>query len=75
MKYLCQVTEVYRVETETEVETMLSEAKNDMKFDLAKYECKKVETKEDEFFKVSLTKVFNDIKEPMSEIEVSYGEV
>jgi len=71
MKYLCSVQETYRVDTESEVEAILKEAKSN--FDLVSYTSKRVETKEDEYFKVTLTKVFNDIKEPVDDVEITYG--
>ena len=77
MKYLITNTEVYRVETEEEAELLINEAKADTKYVLTKYNCEKKERKQkgeviDSYFKVSLVKSFNDEKDPMTDITVSY---
>lgn len=76
-KYLTSVTEVYRVDTESEVEILLNETKEDKRYELKKYNCQYKEKKvkgeiEDTYYLVSLTKIFNDVKEPISEIRVKY---
>lgn len=77
MKYLVNVTEVYRVDTEEEVEQLIADAKADNNFSLVKYnrEYKIKKSKGDivdDWYKVSLVKSFNDEKEPERIIEVSY---
>ena len=77
MKYLITNTEVYRVETEEEAELLINEAKADTKNVLTKYNCEKKERKQkgeviDSYFKVSLVKSFNDEKDPITDITVSY---
>lgn len=77
MKYLTTATEVYRVETEEEAELLINEAKADTKYVLTKYNCEKKERKQkgdivDSYFKVSLVKSFNDEKDPVNDINVSY---
>lgn len=77
MKYLVNVTEVYRVDTEEEVEQLIADAKADNNFSLVKYnrEYKVKKSKGDiidDWYKVSLVKSFNDEKEPERIIEVSY---
>lgn len=77
MKYLITNTEVYRVETEEEAELLINEAKADSKYVLTKYNCEKKERKQkgeviDSYFKVSLVKSFNDEKDPITDITVSY---
>lgn len=77
MKYLITNTEVYRVETEEEAELLINEAKADTKYVLTKYNCEKKERKQkgeviDSYFKVSLIKSFNDEKDPITDITVSY---
>lgn len=77
MKYLVQTTEIYRVDTEAEVQTLINEAKNANEYELAKYSSEKKDIKEKkevigEYYKVSLTKVFNDIKEPYTAIAINY---
>lgn len=77
MKYLITNTEVYRVETEEEAELLINEAKADSKYVLTKYNCEKKERKQkgdviDSYFKVSLVKSFNEEKDPITDITVSY---
>lgn len=77
MKYLITNTEIYRVETEEEAELLINEAKADTKYVLTKYNCEKKERKQkgeviDSYFKVSLVKSFNDEKDPITDITVSY---
>jgi hypothetical protein len=45
-KYLTTVVETYRVDTETEVEIMLEQAKNSPEFTLVKYTSEKKERKQ-----------------------------
>lgn len=77
-KYLVRTTEVYRVDNEREVETILAEAKNNPQYELAKYSSQHKEVKSkgellDEYELLTLTKAFNIEKEPDREIEVFYG--
>ena len=56
---------------------MINEAKADTKYVLTKYNCEKKERKQkgevvDSYFKVSLVKSFNDEKDPITDITVSY---
>lgn len=76
-KYLISTTEVYRVADGTAAEALIAEAKNNSKYELKKYNCEnKVRMSkgevEDEWVKVTLTKVFNIEKEPDREIEIEY---
>jgi hypothetical protein len=76
-KYLTTVVETYRVSTENEVEIMLEQAKNASEYTLIKYSSEKKEVKAkgevvDEYFKLSLHKAFNDIKDPYNEINIVY---
>lgn len=76
-KYLTTVVETYRVSTENEVEIMLEQAKNASEYTLIKYSSEKKEVKVkgevvDEYFKLSLHKAFNDIKDPYNEISIVY---
>jgi len=76
-KYLVSTTEVYRVANDTEAEALIAEAKNSNRYELKKYNCENKVRKskgeiEDEWVKVTLVKVFNDEKEPISQINVSY---
>jgi len=77
MKYLVNVVETYRVENETEVATMIDEAKKDSHFTLVKHVSEKKTKKSkgeiiDEYYKVTLTKAFNDINLPDRYIKVDY---
>ena len=73
-KYLVQKTEVYRCDTESEAVDMINKAKHNNSFDLKKYQSEYRERKvkgetADAWFKVTLTKVFNDEKEPIDTYE------
>ena len=77
MKYLVSVVETYRVDNEKEAATAIEEAKKDNTYILSKYtsEHKEVKAKGevvDEYYKVTLTKLFNNIKEPDNNINVIY---
>ena len=77
MKYLCEVQEKYRIDTENEAKTFIEEQKKDNKYSLKKYASERKERKVkqevvDEWMQVTLVKVFNDAKEPVEEIEVKY---
>ena len=77
MKYLCEVQEKYRIDTENEAKTFIEEQKKDNKYNLKKYASELKERKVkgeivDSWYQVTLVKVFNDAKEPVEEIEVRY---
>ena len=76
-RYLIETTETYRVETENEAEKLIAEARASGEYILAKYSSTKREKKvkgvvEDEWYKVTLVKKFNDEKDPMDSIVVKY---
>lgn len=76
-KYLISTVETYRVDTETEATKVIEDAKKDGSYILGKYTSEHKERKSkgeviEEFWKVALTKNFNDIKEPDSIVEVNY---
>ncbi len=76
-KYLVSTVETYRVDTEAEATNAIEEAKNDSSYTLSKYTSEHKERKSkgeviDEYWKLSLTKLFNDIKEPDAEVVVTY---
>lgn len=78
MKYLISTTEVYRADDEATANKIIEEAKHDSNYELAKYSSIKKERKQkgeiiDEWFQISLTKKFNDEKEPESDINIYYG--
>ncbi len=79
MKYLTQVTETYRVDSEDQVLEMIDEAKKDNRFTLVKHTSQYKERKKqgeviDAWYKVSLTKQFCDEKEPDATATITYGE-
>ena len=76
-KYLVSTTETYRIDTESEATKAIEEAKQDNSYTLGKYTNEHKERKlkgevVDEYWKLTLTKIFNDIKEPNSIIKVDY---
>ena len=77
MKYLTEVTEKYRVDSENEAKAFIEEQKQNNKYSMKKYSSERKERKAkgeivDEWMQVTLVKVFNDPKEPVEEITVSY---
>ena len=76
-KYLVSTVETYRVDTEAEATKAIEEAKNDNSYVLGKYTNEHKERKSkgeiiDEQWKLSLTKLFNDIKMPDSIVDINY---
>lgn len=77
MAYLTTVTETYRMENDEEVKRFLEELKKDPSFEIVKYNSVKKEKKKqgeiiDEWVRFSVTKRFNDEKEPDFPIKISY---
>ena len=77
MRYLTKVIETYRLPNEIAVEEFLQELKTDPRFTVAKYSSTKKERKQkgeviDEWIHFEVTKLFNDEKEPDTEIEIEY---
>lgn len=77
MKYLTKVVETYRLPNEAAVETFLQELKEDPRFTIAKYTSTKKERKAkgeiiDEWIHFEVTKLFNDERNPDSEIIIEY---
>ena len=77
MKYLISATETYRVKTVEDVEKLHEELKQDSHFTLASFSYKTKYLKQkgeivDEWQLVTVKKVFNDEKEPISEVYVDY---
>lgn len=77
-KYLISTVETYRVESEAEAAQLIATAKASGQYVLAKYASEKKEVKSkgeviEEYWKVALTKAFNDIKAPEDEIAVKYS--
>lgn len=77
MSYLIKTTEVYRVQTEEEVKKLIEDAKADSMFEVSKYTSEARALKQkgeiiEEWFRVTITKNFNDEKEPAAEVSVEY---
>lgn len=76
-KYLISTCETYRVDSEIAAKQIIEEAKQNKNFSLLKYTSEYKERKAkgeviDSFYKITLTKVFNDIKEPDSIVDITY---
>lgn len=76
-KYLLKTTEEHRADSEAEVAILIEQAKNDNRYILSKYSSVKKERKQkgeiiDEYYIVTLVKVFDDPKEPCGEAQVEY---
>lgn len=76
-KYLISTTETYRVSTEAEATRVIEEAKQDGSYILSKYASEHKEQKSkgeviDEYWKITLVKLFNDIKAPESIVNIEY---
>ena len=77
MKYLIEATEIYRVDSESEANALLEEAKSEGS--LSKYSCVHKERKSkgeviDEWYRVTLNKKFTDEKEPEATVSIVYEE-
>lgn len=77
-KYLISTVETYRVDTEEQVEQIFEEAKNATEYTLSKYGCTYKELKQkgdviDDWYRVTLTKVFTNEKEPDRSVDINYG--
>lgn len=77
MRYLTKVVETYRLANEAEVQSFLQELKSDNRFTIAKYSSTKKERKQkgevvDAWIHFEVTKLFNDEREPDTEIDIDY---
>ena len=76
-KYLIKTTEEHRADTEAEAAELIDAAKSDGRYILSKYASVHKEKKQkgeivDDYFIVTLVKVFDDAKEPCGEATVEY---
>lgn len=76
-KYLIKTTEEHRADTEGEATELIEAAKNDARYTLAKYSSVHKERKAkgeviDDYFMVTLVKVFDDPRNPCGEAAVEY---
>ena len=79
MKFLLTTVESYRVDTEAEADALIQAAKEDNSFILKKYDRSFKEKKlkgevVDSWFVVKLTKEFNNEKEPVADVSITYGD-
>ena len=76
MKYLLEVTENYRVDTDAEAKQLIEDAKGGnalVKKSTSQYkERKKKGEVVDAWYKVTIVKVFTDEKEPNTQVDISY---
>jgi len=78
MKYLINSVDTYRVATVEDVERLHEELKANTNFTLASFSYKTKYIKQkgeviDEYQLVSAKKIFNDEKDPISSVDVTYG--
>lgn len=76
-RYLIKVTEEHRADSEAEATALIEESKHDSRFVLSKYSSVHKEVKAkgevvDEYYLVSLVKVFDDAKYPCGDAQVNY---
>lgn len=76
-KYLIKTTEEHRADNELEAAELINAAKADTRYLLSKYSSVKKERKQkgeivDEYYIVTLVKVFDDAKEPCGEAQIEY---
>ena len=76
-RYLLKTTEEYRVDKEFEAAELIEAAKADNRYILSKYSSVHKERKQkheivDEYYIVTLVKVFDDPKDPQGEATVEY---
>lgn len=77
-KFLIKVDETYRADTEAEAIQLINEAREDNRFSLAKHSSVQKQTKAkgeivDEWWRVTLTKVFDEEKEPIGSTTIEYN--
>ena len=77
MKYLITTTEIYRFSSEDEATNFIEEAKKESGYILTKHTVEYKERKQkgevtDYYWKVTVVKGFNDIKEPTTDVDVKY---
>ncbi len=75
--YLIKTTEVYRCDTEKEANLLIEEAKKSNRYTVTKSSSEIRSTKQkgeivDEWRRVTITKTFNEEKEPIEQIYISY---
>ena len=76
-KYLIKTTEEHRADTAAQAAELIDEAKKDGRYTLSKYSSVHKERKQkgeviDDYYIVTLVKVFDDAKEPCGDASVEY---
>jgi len=75
MNYLVKVVEEYRVPTMADADELETQFRKDGHYTVTK--CVKIEkyikATETEYVLMQTTKVFNDVKEPSTEVTITYG--
>lgn len=79
MKYLISTTEVHRFSSEEAAAAFIEEAKKEAGYTLSKSTVEYKERKQkgeviDYWWKVTLVKKFNDEKEPISDVDITYNQ-
>ena len=77
MAYLIKTIETYRLPSEESADVFLKEMKENPVFEVIKHVTTKKDIKEkgeivESYYKVEVTKVFNEEKYPNSEIDIEY---
>ena len=77
MKHLIYTTEVYRVDDMDAVDALREDVEADARYAVSSFtykaKCKKEKGEiVDEWYQVSVKKIFNDEKDPMSAVDVRY---
>ncbi|MCF0126849.1 MAG: hypothetical protein HUJ68_14075 [Clostridia bacterium] len=76
-RYLIKTTDTYRIDTIGEVEQFHNELKHNTCFELESFSYQNKQVKQrgeiiDEYVLVTVKKVFNDAKDPVSNIDIIY---
>ena len=76
--YLVKTTDVYRVDSVSEVEQFHKDLKGDPHFELESFAYQQKQVKQkgeivDEYCLVTVKKKFNDPKEPISDVSIAYN--
>ncbi len=77
MAYLIKTTEVYRVKTEEQAKNFIEEQKQNDTYEITKYATERKDRKVkgeivESYYQTTITKVFNDIKDPVDKVTVKY---
>lgn len=76
-KHLIKVDEMWRTDSEAEAVQLIEDAKKDGSFELAKYSSQRKVVKQkgeivEEYTRVTLTKEFDDEKDPCNDVSIKY---